>query len=187
MSKIKLRPLKVGRLFSKKPLSTPKGATPASPTTWRFTADKKGLAVWMSWVMLIGLSVTIGFFMLGWARDLFAGQKDSLIERDDYSSQCSSVGIRIEAACQNTQTLNINITNNDQVKIDGFVVRIVDIYGGLQLRESNTSLKPQDTTQLSIVKQGIAQKADIMPAVKSGNKRITCQNRILSIERINIC
>ncbi len=137
--------------------------------------------------MLVSLGVILGFFVLNWARGMTEERGVELTERADYSALCSSIGARIDSVCQNTQTLNMNITNNNNLDIDSIMVGMIDIYGSPQLRELNTTIKPGEKKEIKVVKQGIIQKMDFSPATFSRNKRIVCQNKRVSIESVPIC
>ncbi|MBI3051860.1 hypothetical protein HYY74_05380 [Candidatus Woesearchaeota archaeon] len=148
---------------------------------------KKGVAVWLSWVLAVGLAVVLGMFVLNWSRGLVTTQKEDLVERADLAELCRDIAFRIDDSCQNTQTLNMNITNNNNLKIDSFIVRIIDIYGLPQLRDANVTLKPGDAKQIKVVKQGIIKHVEIIPAVFSGDKRLACQSRKVTSETVRIC
>ncbi|GEM_PF-3460569 len=150
-------------------------------------ASKKAVAAWISWVLLVGLSVVIAMFVLNWARGLVTQHGEDIKERADYSALCENLDIRLESICQNTQTLNMNVSNNNNLKVESILVRMVDIYGTPQLRETNTTIKPEEKKELKIVKQGVLQKIEVIPATFSGSKRIVCQNKKVTSEKIPIC
>ncbi|MBI2142022.1 hypothetical protein HYU15_00855 [Candidatus Woesearchaeota archaeon] len=133
-------------------------------------SSKKAVAAWISWVLLVGLSVVIAMFVLGWARGLVTKHGEDIKERADYAALCENLDIRLESICQNTQTLNMNVSNNNNLKVESIMVRMVDIY-----------------KELKIVKQGLLQKIEVIPATFSGSKRIVCQNKKVTSESIPIC
>ncbi len=149
--------------------------------------SKKGAAAWLSWVLLIGISVVIGVFILNWARGMTTEHADDFKEKADRSLICGSMDIRINSLCQNTQTLNINVSNNNEAAIKSVLVLMIDIYGNPQLRETNTTIKPDEKKELKIVKQGIVQRIEVIPATFSGSKRIECQEKKVTTETIPIC
>ena len=153
----------------------------------RYLMHKKSMAAWISWVMLVGLSVVIGMFVLNWSRELVTKHGEDLKERADYAALCENMDIRIDSICQNTQTLNMNVSNNNNLKVESVIVRMIDIYGSPQLRETNIIIKPEEKKELKIVKQGIVQKVEVVPAAFSGSKRIVCQNKKVALEKIPIC
>ncbi len=154
---------------------------------YKLLTSKRAVAPWISWVLLVGLAVVLGAFMLSWARDMARDSSTDLKERADTSTLCSSLGLRIDSLCQNTQTLNMNVTNNNNANIKSVMVLMVDIYDSPQLRETNTTIKPEEKKELKIVKQGVVKRVEVTPATFSGSKRIVCHEKKVTTETIPIC
>lgn len=148
---------------------------------------KKGVSEWISWVLLTAFVVFVGVFVLQWSRDNTTQTVDDITEKGEVLTLCQETGLSITGYCQDTQTLNINATNNNNRKIDAIVVRGFDIYNNPQGGDKNISLVPEKSKVVVIVKQGVLKRAEVMPAIIVGNKRVVCQSRKITLEPIEFC
>ena len=149
--------------------------------------SKKGISVWVSYVVLIALVVSIGFFVLRWSRGLTEETVEDIVERGDALTTCQLAGVDINNLCQNTQTLNMDVTNSNDIKVIGLWIRMFDIYNKPQTTSRNFTLSPQKTKSVVVIKQGLIKDAAIMPIVKKGGKRIICESRKIAFEDIIVC
>ncbi|MAG16136.1 hypothetical protein CMO88_03680 [Candidatus Woesearchaeota archaeon] len=150
--------------------------------------NKRGVSVWISYVMLTALVVSIGFFVLKWSRDTTEDTVQDIVERGDALTLCGATNIDIKDLCQNTQTLNMDVTNTNDIKVEGLWVRMFDIYDRPQTSSRNTTILPQKTkNDLKIIKQGIIKDAVIMPLIYKDGKKVICESRKTTFENIVIC
>ncbi|MBI2141106.1 hypothetical protein HYU16_01645 [Candidatus Woesearchaeota archaeon] len=150
-------------------------------------AGKHGISVWISWVLLVALSVMIGTLVLQWSKSHATKTVEDITEKGEVLTFCQETGVAINSYCQNTQTLNINVTNNNNRKVDSLLVRGFDIYGNPDGGSKNISLEPEKTKAVVIVKQGVLKQADVMPVIIVGKKRVVCQSRKVLLETIEFC
>lgn len=148
---------------------------------------KRGISVWLSWVLLVALSVIIGSAVLQWSRSHATETVEDITAKGDVLVLCQETGIGVLSYCQNTQTLNINVTNNNNRKVDSLLVRGFDIYGNPDGGSRNISLEPEKTKAVVIVKQGVLKRAEVMPVIISGKKSVVCQSRKVALEDIGFC
>ena len=151
---------------------------------WR---GKRGVSEWISWVLLTGLTVMIGVFVLQWSKGNTTQTVEDITEKGEVLTLCQETGLSITGYCQDTQTLNINVTNNNNRKIDAVVVRGFDIYNNPQAGDKNISLVPEKSKSVVIVKQGVLKRAEVMPAIIVGKKRVVCLSRKITLEPIEFC
>ncbi len=149
--------------------------------------DKKGVSVWISWVLLIALSVILGTFVLQWSKSHTIETVEDLTEKGEILTLCQETGVAINSYCQNTQTLNINVTNNNNRKVDSLLVRGFDIYNNPDGGERNISLEPEKTKTVVIVKQGVLKQAEVMPVILISKKKVVCQSRKVLLDKIEFC
>jgi hypothetical protein len=149
--------------------------------------NKKGISVWVSYVMLTAVVVSIGILVLTWTRSTTEETVNDIVERGDALTTCAATGIGVNNLCQNTQTLNMDITNTNDIKLEGLWIRMFDIYGLPQTSSRNVTIAPQKTKNVQLIKQGIIKEADIMPVVKKGKQRILCESRKLNFGTIPVC
>lgn len=148
---------------------------------------KKGIEVWLSWVLLVAFSVLIGSLVLQFSRSHTTQTVNDLTEKGEILTLCQQTGVAVNSYCQKTQTLNINVTNNNNRKVDALLVSGFDIYGKPQSGERNISLQPEKSRSVSIVKQGVLKKAEVMPVIIVGKKRVVCQSRKITLEPVDFC
>lgn len=152
-----------------------------------YMKTKKGVSEWLSWVLLVALAVIVGAFVLQWTRSQATETVEDIAEKGDILTLCQEAGLAVLGYCQDTQTLNINVTNNNNRKVDALIVRGFDIYDMPQGGQKNISLDPEKSKNVVVVKQGVLKKAEIMPVIVVGKKRVICQSRKVSIESIPFC
>jgi hypothetical protein len=138
---------------------------------------KKGIEAWVSWVLLIGFGILVGVLVMRWMTSYAHSTMEELIERDSQVALCDSSSVSIKAICQNTQVLNINVSNNGNLRIDELLFRLVDIYDMPQTAYKNQTINTEKTIPVSVVKQGVIKHAEIIPVVQEGRHRYVCQNR----------
>ena len=153
----------------------------------RLKSNRKGVEVWLSWVLLVAFSVFIGTLVLQWSRSHTTQTVEDLTQKGEILTLCQETGVAVNSYCQKTQTLNINVTNNNNRKVDALLVRGFDIYGNPQNGERNISLQPDDSKSIQIVKQGVLKKAEVMPIIMVGKKRVVCISRKITLEPVDFC
>lgn len=149
--------------------------------------NKGGVAEWLSWVLLVALAVIIGTFVLQWTRGHTTETVEDLTEKGEILAFCQETGLAVLGYCQDTQTLNINVTNNNNRKVDAVIVRGFDIYNQPQGGQKNISLDPEKARNVVVVKQGVLTRAEVIPIIVVGKKRVVCQSRKVAIEGIAFC
>lgn len=147
---------------------------------------KRGIEAYISWVLLVAFTVSLGAFMYGW---LTGEAQKSSKQIDDKTKQllCQSVAVNVNGACQNPQTLYMNITNINLVGVDGFIIRVFDIYDNGQVSEINLTLSPADTKKLVMLKPGTVGQAELIPILYRDGSKLSCPNAMITLKRIEQC
>ena len=148
---------------------------------------KKGISLWVSWVLVMMLAVILGTVYFGWMRDYAVETVDDVQERSDYITVCESSGIWVKNICQNTQTLNMNITNSNDLKIDEVIVRTINVYGDPTTDIRNVTLIPGETKNIEVLKQEITKQMEIIPIIHKDSRRIICSSRTVTMTGIGFC
>ena len=138
-------------------------------------------------MLLVAFSVFIGTLVLQWSRSHTTKIVDELTEKGEILTLCQETGLAVNSYCQKTQTLNINVTNNNNRKVDALIVRGFDIYGNPQGGERVISLEPEKTKSVVVVKQGVLKRAEVMPIIIVGKKRAVCQSKKITLEPVDFC
>ena len=149
--------------------------------------NKRGVATWVSYVLLTLLVVSLGAIVLNWTKSTTTQTVEDIVARGEALTFCQETGFVVLEHCQDTQTLNINVTNNNNRKVDALIVRGFDIYNNPQGGQKNISLDPEKTKNVVVVKQGVFIRAEVMPIIVVGRKRVVCQSRKVAIEDIAFC
>ena len=147
---------------------------------------KKGIAEYVSWVLLISFAAAMSIFMYGWISSQVETHSQNLQERSD-TSLCDDVGINIVSVCQNTQTLNMNISNVKMLGISRMDFRFYDLYDGKDQRSVNLTIRPGEKESLEVIKQGTLKQAEIIPVTIQDDTIITCTKSKIIIENIKVC
>ncbi|MBI2145416.1 hypothetical protein HYU18_03790 [Candidatus Woesearchaeota archaeon] len=149
--------------------------------------SKKGVSVWISWVLLTAFVVMLGVIVLQWTKSHTTETVEDIVEKGDILTFCQETGIAVTDYCQDTQTLNMNITNNNNRKVEALLVRGFDIYNQPQGGQKNLTIVPEKAVQVELVKQGVLKRAEVMPMITVGKKRVVCQSRKITLESIEFC
>ena len=149
--------------------------------------SKKGVSVWISYILLTALVVSLGFLVLTFTRETTQRTVDDIVERGETLSLCEISGVDVQNLCQNTQTLNMDVTNTNDIKVVGLWARMFDIYGNPQVSSRNITIAPQKSKSISIIKQAIVGKVEIIPVVQGDNKLVKCQSRSISFDPVTVC
>jgi len=148
---------------------------------------KRAVSVWISWVIMVAFTVMIGVVVLQWSKSHATQTVEDITEKGEVLTFCEETSLSVSAYCQDTQTLNINVTNNNNRKIDALIVRGFDIYNNPQGGQKNISLVPEKSKSVAVVKQGVLKRAEVMPIIRVNNKLVVCQSRKITLESIGFC
>ena len=148
--------------------------------------NKKGVAPYVSWVLLIALAASLSVFMYSWITEQ-ADTSSAQIEQRSDTSLCEDARINLDSVCQNTQTLNMNVTNANILEINRLDFRFFDLYDNTESRSLNITIRTGDTEIVEVLKQGTLSQAEIIPVLIRGGKIITCTKSMITVENIKVC
>lgn len=150
-------------------------------------ASKKGVDIWVSWVLLLAFVVALSAFMFTWfneQNDKLAG--DLRVMSD--TAECDSVGLHVEDICQNAQVLYINISNKNSIRIDQLVFSVFDVYlESPVLRTVNLTLRPSEVEALQVLKQATTQQLEITPVIFTESDKVFCYRKAVTLTGIEFC
>lgn len=152
--------------------------------------NKKGVESYVAWVLLISFAVIISVFMYTWITSHVENQL-TFVEESDDKEVCSDVGITITGACQNAQTLNMNLSNIKMQGISELKFRFFDIYDNIDSRNLNISIRAGESLTLDVIKQGTLKEVQIIPVTRQNTnqniKIISCTKSMATLNNIKIC
>jgi hypothetical protein len=152
----------------------------------RTFAGKKAISDWISWVMITLLMVTLGVFVYRWSTE-YAKSTAGDLESRAYSSDCDSVAIEVVDACQNDDTLNINVANKKDIRIDKVMFNFFDVFGNTESREAKIRLEVGKPMLISILKQDTIKTIKVLPALYRGNKWVICSDKEIEYSDVKFC
>ncbi len=148
--------------------------------------SKKGVSQYIAWILLVGLAIALGAIMFAWTRGFATQQVDDLESRTD-NVMCDNVAFEISGACQNSQTLNMNLTNTNNLRIEKIKIIFLDLYGNSETKDKIIELSTGDALRISVLKQGTLASARVTPVTIKENKEIICQRQSILLENIIQC
>jgi FlaG/FlaF family flagellin (archaellin) len=148
---------------------------------------KRAESLWISFVLLMGfmviLSTIVYTWLVGYVRDSGADVKKVVYNYD----KCDSLSVSIDNACLDSQTLAINVSNRNSLRIDALLLRAYDASGLPQVLQRNITIKPGKQKELKIgLNITNARKLQAVPMMYKDNLVIICNDRMASSE-ISLC
>ena len=147
---------------------------------------KKAMEIWISWLLIIALTVSLGAVVYSWVRSYSTSTSED-IELRNQEASCDSVAIVLTNACQTTTRLYVDVENKKDLKIQGILFSFIDIYGNSDNREINRTLNVGQTLRFDIIKQGTIKKIEAVPIIKVGSAIVYCTSSQTSLEDIRYC
>lgn len=149
--------------------------------------NKKAIAGWISWVLVIGMGVMLSILVYYWMVERTNASTEEMQTLVYDSSECSAVGINIDAVCQDTQALYMNLSNTDNLAVNALFFRMLTIFGDVGNKEINITIKAGRTEMLTVIKDGTIKRLEVTPVTEAGQKRIVCSAQTISTESIKYC
>ncbi len=147
---------------------------------------KKGVSLYISWILIMVLVIVLSATMFNWYKQQ-AQRTGEILEEKASADICNKVSISILDICQNTQTLNINISNKNDIKINQLVFGLIDIYNDPDTKKVNITIYPGETEHIEIIKQGTLYQVDVTPVAVSGKISNICPNSKVFKNNIKQC
>ena len=150
-----------------------------------FIKNKKAVSQIISWVLLIGLTISIAIFVTKWTLDQAKQTTEGVTKLVTEDVRCSSVALNAVRDCSNENSILLKISNKGTLTIRGLIIRK---YSGTQVQKIEESIEilPQQTTDLNIGTN--YDKIEIIPKIKVDKEEIGCSDRIISLtQELLIC
>lgn len=147
--------------------------------------NKKGIEIWISWILMIGLTVALSVVLYSW----YISTTESAVKTMQYvydRSECTNVAIMIEA-CNESQHLNINITNKLYTAVDEIIFRVHYTDLSVSTQNISTSIKPGQKEDFRIPANKTVTEVEALPVISTADFRIICSSRSARYDNINSC
>jgi FlaG/FlaF family flagellin (archaellin) len=149
--------------------------------------NKKAISIWISWILMVALMISVGAFMYSWITKTTETATESFKYVYD-RTECNNIAVLIEA-CNQSQTLYINVSNKMLLAVDGLVFRVH--YFGYDSNTSNQTVKinPGEKKDYSVEidDSKTLTGLEVIPIVQTEDFRIICRSRMASIANISSC
>jgi hypothetical protein len=148
--------------------------------------SKKAQSQYISWIIIFGMVVGLSFLLYNWTIER-AKQAQENLEKTTDPLVCSAIGITIDSACQSFRTVELNITNVNEMQISGFLLRNVGLYPDeadyVYSKMVNAELDTGDSFTLSVLKKSTLSQVQIIPFVKKNSKNVYCEDKAIVKEQ----
>ena len=148
---------------------------------------KRADFIWISWILLFAFAVAMSAVMYNWIYGFTQSSAREIEKRTIDSQECESVSLSVDAVCQNTKNLYIDLSNRNNLNIDKIIVRLYNIYGEPiePLLTKTLSLKPKESLSLVMPKDGVVKRIDVVPVTIQKRTEITCAENAAQSEDIS--
>jgi len=147
----------------------------------RHLNNKKAIATWISWVLLLTFVIFLGTTVFYWMDDYTRGRVDELKKRAQTSDKCDFVGIEVfDVIEKNAQTLNMKVTNRYNLRVNQLVITLFDSeHNPVLSNTTNITLKPNDTKSIDIPKNFSVSVVQAVPVIiDEEGKQIFCVDKL---------
>ena len=149
--------------------------------------NKRGVHIWVSWILLLVFALVLSVMMYNWMYGFSEKSVKELETRTYKAESCDDIAISITGICQNSQTLYMNITNNQNIIIKQVIFRLYDVYDTPETKRKNITLRPGRGESIEVLKQGHLSRVELIPITQKGDEFIICPDRMVSDEDIGFC
>jgi hypothetical protein len=143
---------------------------------------RKAQSQYISWIIIFGMVVALSFLLYNWTIER-AKQTQEDLEKTTDPLVCSSIGITIDSVCQTFRTVELNVTNVNNMQISGFLLRNVGLYPDESDYVSSkmvlSDLETSDSQTLSVLKRSTLSQVQIIPFVKRSGKNVYCEDKVV--------
>lgn len=156
--------------------------------------NKKGVSLWIEFVLLMGFAVVLSVFLNDWMRSYTVETAQDVKERHYNTELCDEIAISIDDACQaNTTPINlyINITNRGNLRVTRQIIRVYDNITTLanwEVIENTAMIKPERMKRISNTSSlDSVDYIEAVPVTEKGDLEIVCSEKKAFINTVKGC
>ena len=149
--------------------------------------NKRGVAVWISWVLVVAFAALIGSLVFKWMIGYVKEQTVQIEERVYDDSLCEELSLVVKDLCQEDQKLNFELLNNGFLTIDRLIFKMFDVENNPFVVEQTIELSPGRTETIEVIKQGHTNNLEIVPVTIDNNREVVCQQSTASFSEVEVC
>lgn len=144
---VTLYPTNTKNLYTNIQIAIMKKATKMDKSFWK---DKRGVEVWVSWVMMLVLIIGLATLMMGWMKSYSQSSMDEVEKRVYDADLCGQISISMDyAVCKDIDTMEVQLTNRNNFRISQVLFRAYYNISDPNMTEVNVTLKPGDTKKVN--------------------------------------
>ncbi len=147
---------------------------------------KRGVSLFMSWVLLIFVVISLGMGFYAWARSYAQSSSERLVVNQEKSS-CSSASLSITNICQTASLIYVDIKNTGSVEVKGVLFSSLSLYDITNNLEVNQTIDVGETHRFAVPKQGVVQLFYASPVILSNGDLVKCPTTEVSTDKIPFC
>lgn len=148
--------------------------------------SKKGVSLFMSWVLLILVVISLGMGFYAWARSYAQSSTGRLVVNQEKSS-CSSASLSLTNICQTASLVYVDIKNTGSVEVKGVLFSSLSLYDITNNVEVNQTIDVGKTHRFAVPKQGVIQLFYASPVIFSNGDTVKCPTTEVSTDKIPFC
>ena len=149
--------------------------------------NKRGVAVWISWVLVVAFAALIGSLVFKWMIGYVKEQTVQIEERVYDDSLCEELSLAVKNLCQETQKLNFELLNNGFLTIDRLIFKMFDLDNNPFVIEQAIELSPGRTEAIEVIKQGHTNNLEIIPITVDNSREVVCQQSTATFTEVEVC
>jgi len=144
---------------------------------------KKGVSMWLSWVLLMVFVVILSVVIFDWMKGYTESSSSEMTKRVFNAEKCSFISISVsEIVEKNPQTLNIKVTNRNNLRINQIIFRLYSTDNKVYVDDLNITLLPNQTKTVELQKNGTIEAMDLIPVRFEQEYTIVCRDRMVRIK-----
>lgn len=144
----------------------------------------------MSWILLFGMVVALSFVLYNWSIEQATTRSEEIKSRTD-PLVCSQVGITIKGYCQDSKSLQVNVSNTNNYDVSSIQLRTVGLYPEeddyLATKIIEFDVLSGDTEKLVTLKKGTLSQFTLVPIATREGKNVICEEQSITKEDIKQC
>lgn len=148
---------------------------------------KRGVSIWISWVLLVAFMVSLSTFMYYFFSDFAKQSIDDVKSRVVDSKLCDNVGISVSVCLKSTSDLTVTVKNVNYITIDKVSIDMFDVFDRPQQKSKEIKIVSGTSRSFDILKDGIIKEVHVVPVVYKDGKSIFCSNKESLIENVESC
>ncbi|NTV23003.1 MAG: hypothetical protein HGA85_01335 [Nanoarchaeota archaeon] len=146
----------------------------------------KAESQYLSWILVMGMVVALSFMLYNWSIEQATKASEALEKMTD-PLVCAEIGVSLTGSCQTPTTLELNVTNTNNLEIIGLLINTIGLYpednNYLGVIRSDINIAPGESEYVIVLKQGTLSQAKITPVAKRGKKSFYCEEKSIVREQ----